>query len=71
MKSGDAKAEAAGQAKVDARAKTGDKSAKQPEVMKAGSDKAQAKADTKKSAKKAESGKKAADDSMATDTKKP
>jgi hypothetical protein len=38
MKSGDAKAEAAAQAKVDARPQTGDKSAMQPEAMKSGSD---------------------------------
>ena len=38
MKSGDAKSEAAAQAKVDSRAKTGDKAAMQPEAMKSGSD---------------------------------
>jgi hypothetical protein len=51
MKSGDAKAQAAGQAKADARAKTGDKKAMQPEAMTAGSDKAQAKAEAKKAKK--------------------
>jgi Skp family chaperone for outer membrane proteins len=51
MKSGDPKAEAAAQAKVDAKVKAGDKSAMQPEAMAQGSDKAKAKAEMKKKAK--------------------
>lgn len=51
MKAGDPKAQAAAQAKVDAKMKTGDKTAKQPEAMAAGSEKAQAKAEMKKKAK--------------------
>jgi hypothetical protein len=52
MKAGDPKAEAAAQAKVDARTRMGDKSAMQPEAMKSGSDKAQANAEMKKARKK-------------------
>jgi hypothetical protein len=51
MKAGDPKAEAAAQAGVEAKGKTGDKTAMQPEAMKSGSDKAQSKADMKKKAK--------------------
>lgn len=51
MKAGDPKAEAAAQAKVDAKIKTGDKSAMQPEAMAQGSDKAKSKAEMKKKAK--------------------
>lgn len=70
MKSGDPKAQAAAQAKVDARAKTGDKTAMQPEAMKSGSDKAQARAEMKK-ADKAKIGKKrSADDQMKKDAAK-
>ncbi|MDB5947659.1 MAG: hypothetical protein JWQ33_2685 [Ramlibacter sp.] len=63
MKAGDAKAEAAGQAKVDARTMTGDKSAMQPEAMKSGDAKAQSKAEMKK-AKKAKIGKKNSTDAQ-------
>jgi hypothetical protein len=51
MKAGDPKAQAAAQAKVDAKMQAGDKTAKQPEAMAAGSEKAQAKAEMKKNAK--------------------
>ena len=51
MKAGDPKPEAAAQAKVDAKLKTGDKSAMQPEAMAQGSDKAKSKAEMKKKAK--------------------
>lgn len=53
MKAGDPKAEAAAQAKVDARTTMGDKKAMQPEAMAQGSEKAQAKAEMKKANKKA------------------
>lgn len=53
MKAGDAKPEAAAQAKVDAKTQMGNKTAMQPEAMKSGSDKAQAKAEMKKTSKKA------------------
>ena len=70
MKSGDAKSEAAAQAKVDAKAKTGTKTAMQPEAMKSGSDKAQAKAEAKHK-KKAHTGKKrSTDEQQAKDAKK-
>ena len=70
MKPGDAKPEAAAQAKVDARAKTGDKSAMQPEAMKSGSDVAESKAEMKK-AKKAKIGKKnSTDEQMKRDAAK-
>lgn len=57
MKAENPKGEAAAQAKVDARAKTGDASAMQPEAMKSGSDKAQVAAE-KKNAKKSAGAKK-------------
>jgi hypothetical protein len=63
MKAGDPKAEAAAQAKVDAKTKTGDQSAMQPEAMKSGSASAQASAEMKK-AKKAKSGKKNSTDAQ-------
>ena len=57
MKAGDPKAEAAAQAKVDAKkgmgGGMGDKKAMQPEAMAQGSEKAQARAEMKKAAKKA------------------
>jgi uncharacterized membrane protein len=61
MKPGDAKAEAAAQAKVDARTMGTDKKATQPEAMAQGSEKAQAKAESKK---KAKTGKKNSTDEM-------
>ena len=61
MKSGDAGAQAAGQAKVDAKTKGGDKKAMQPEAMAQGSEKAQAKAEAKK---KPKTGKKNSTDEM-------
>jgi hypothetical protein len=57
MKAGDPKAEAAAQAKVDAKASMGDKKAMQPEAMKSGDAKAETKAEAKV-AKKAKTGKK-------------
>ena len=70
MKAGDPKAEAAAQAKVDAKTKTGDKSAMQPEAMAQGSDKAKAKAEAKH-AKKAKTGKKnSTDEQMKKDAAK-
>ena len=70
MKAGDAKPEAAAQAKVDAKAKTGDKSAMQPEAMKAGDSKAEDRAEMKK-AKKAKIGKKnSTDEQMKRDAAK-
>ena len=70
MKSGDPKAEAAAQAKVDAKTSMGDKTAMQPEAMKSGSTKAQANAEMKK-AKKAKVGKKnSTDDQMKRDAAK-
>ena len=70
MKPGDPKPEAAAQAKVDARMKTGDKTAMQPEAMAQGSEKAQAKAEMKK-AKKAKVGKKnSTDEQMKKDAAK-
>jgi len=70
MKAGDPKAEAAAQAKVDARTMTGDKKAMQPEAMKAGDAKAQAKAEAKV-AKKAKTGKKnSTDEQMKKDAAK-
>ena len=70
MKSGNPKAEAAAQAKVDAKVKTGDKTAAQPEAMKTGSDKAQAKAEAKKAAKAKTAKKGSTDEQMAKDAKK-
>ena len=70
MKSANPKGEAAAQAKVDAKAKTGDKSAKQPEAMKAGSEKAQAKAEAKVEAKAKTGKKNSTDEQMSKDTKK-
>ncbi len=70
MKAGDAKTQAAGQAKVDARMAGGDKSAKQPEAMKAGSEKAQANAEAKKNAKVKSGKKNSTDAQMASDAKK-
>lgn len=68
MKAGDPKAQAAAQAKVDAKVKTGDKKAVQPEAMAQGSEKAQAKAEAKK---KAKSGKKnSTDEQMKKDATK-
>ena len=68
MKAGDPKGEAAAQAKVDAKAKAGDKKAMQPEAMAQGSEKAQAKAESKK---KAKTGKKnSTDDQMKKDATK-
>ena len=68
MKQTNPKGEAAGQAKVDAKAKTGDKSAAQPEAMAQGSDKAKAAAEAKK---KAPVGKKGStDEQMGKDAKK-
>jgi hypothetical protein len=70
MKAGDPKAEAAAQARVDARTPAGDKAAMQPEAMKSGSAKAQASADAK-AAKKARIGKKnSTDDQMKRDAAK-
>jgi hypothetical protein len=70
MKSGDAKSEAAAQAKVDARTKTGDKSAMQPEAMKSGDAKSESRAEMKK-AKKAKVGKKnSTDEQMKKDAAK-
>ena len=70
MKPGSPKAEAAAQAKVDAKVKTGDKTAMQPEAMKPGSAKAQAKAEAKHK-KKAHTGKKnSTDEQQAKDAKK-
>ena len=68
MKSGDPKAEAAAQAKVDAKAKGTDKKAMQPEAMAQGSDKAKAKAEAKK---KPQTGKKnSTDEQMKKDAAK-
>jgi hypothetical protein len=69
MKAGDAKAEAAAQAKVDARTSMGDKTAMQPEAMKAGSEKAQSRAEMKKAAKKAKK-RHSTDDQMKKDAAK-
>ena len=70
MKAGDPKAEAAAQAKVDAKAKVGDKSAMQPEAMKAGDSKSESRAEMKK-AKKAKVGKKnSTDEQMKKDAAK-
>ncbi|MFC5496839.1 hypothetical protein ACFPOE_04770 [Caenimonas terrae] len=69
MKAGDAKAEAAAQAKVDARMKIGDKTAMQPEAMKAGDAKAQANAEMKK-AKKVAKKKNSTDEQMKKDAAK-
>jgi hypothetical protein len=68
MKAGDPKSEAAAQAKVDAKTKTGDKSAMQPEAMAQGSEKAQAKAEMKKKAKVGK--KNSTDDQMKKDAAK-
>lgn len=68
MTAGDPKAQAAAQAKVDARTKTGDKTAMQPEAMKSGSDKAQARAEAKKKAKVGK--KNSTDDQMKKDSAK-
>ena len=70
MKPGSPKAEAAAQTKVDAKVKTGDKTAMQSEAMKPGSAKAQAKAEAKHK-KKAHTGKKnSTDEQQAKDAKK-
>ena len=70
MKSGDPKAEAAAQAKVDAKAKGMDKKAMQPEAMKSGDAKAQANAEAKV-AKKPKTGKKnSTDEQMKKDAAK-
>lgn len=70
MKAGDAKAQAAGQAKVDARPTTGNKAATQPEAMKAGDAKSQMVAEKKKASKPKKAKKASADAQMATDAKK-
>lgn len=69
MKAGDPKAQAAAQAKVDAKVSTGDKTAMQPEAMKSGSDKAQANAEMKK-VKKVKKAKRSTDDQMKKDAAK-
>lgn len=67
MKAGDAKSEAKAQAKVDARAMSGDKKAMQPEAMKSGSAKAEAKAEMKKDAKAKVGKKNSTDEQMKKD----
>lgn len=70
MKSGDAKAQAAAQAKVDKKAKTGSKAASQPEAMKSGDAKAEAAAQAKVD-KKAKTGtKNSTEEQMKSDAKK-
>lgn len=69
MKAGDPKAEAAAQAKVDAKKGMGDKKAMQPEAMAQGSEKAQARAEMKKAAKKAKK-KASTEDQMKKDAAK-
>ena len=70
MKSGDPKSEAAAQAKVDAKMKSGDKSAMQPEAMKSGDAKSEAVAEKKKM-KQAKIGKKrSTDEQMKNDAAK-
>lgn len=69
MKAGDPKAQAAAQAKVDAKTSMGDKTAKQPEAMKSGSEKAQAAAEARK-AKKVAKAKRSTDDQMKKDAAK-
>jgi hypothetical protein len=70
MKAGDPKAQAAAQAKVDARPKSGENTAKPSEAMKAGNAKAEAAAQAKVD-KKAKTGKKnSTDEQMANDVKK-
>ena len=70
MKAGDPKAEAAAQAKVDAKMKGGTKAAMQPEAMKSGDAKSEGAAEAKK-AKKAKVGKKrSTDEQMKKDAEK-
>jgi hypothetical protein len=69
MKAGDPKAEAAAQAKVDAKTSMGDKKAMQPEAMAQGSEKAQSKAEMKKTMKKAKK-KNSTEDQMKKDAAK-
>ena len=69
MKAGDPKAEAAAQAKVDAKTSMGDKKAMQPEAMAQGSEKAQSKAEMKNGMKKAKK-KNSTEDQMKKDAAK-
>ena len=70
MKAGDPKAQAAAQAKVDARPQVGDKSAMQPEAMKAGSENAKAAGERKKNARPDIATKKSSGERMKKDAAK-